>query len=122
MLKWSYASLPNREFDMLLFAYFLAMQMSHQEEAICKPGECLVKAETKAPVLQESLNNGHYIRLSDNSLWEIDPKDTALTQSWITPVEIIISPSQDPNYPYQLTNTLTGSTVHAKRVTNLPGK
>ncbi len=110
----------------LLIITFISMQMTHQDPSLqpCKPGKhCtsreIAKAETKSnPILQENLNNGHLIRLSDNSLWEINPKDTPITQSWITPVEIIATPSQDPNYPYQLTNSLTKSTVLARRVEN----
>ncbi len=66
--------------------------------------------------LDENLSSGHYIRLSDKSLWEIDPQDTPITQGWITPVEIQISQSSDTDYPYLLTNSLTGSSVRAKRV------
>jgi hypothetical protein len=69
----------------------------------------------KAPVLEENLKNGHMIRLSDNSLWEINPSDTPITQGWITPVEIIVTASKDPAYPYNLKNSLTGSTVRARK-------
>jgi hypothetical protein len=74
------------------------------------------------PVLQQSINSGHYIQLSDNSLWEISPSDTIITASWITPVEITIESSGNKAYPYKLTNTLTGSSVLARRATNLPEK
>ena len=66
-------------------------------------------------ILQDNLKSGSQIRLSDGSLWTIHPKDTIITQSWITPVEIIVSQSGDPNYPYKLTNSLTGSSVRAKK-------
>lgn len=72
-----------------------------------------------APILQENLKNGHYIRLSDLSLWEINSPDTPITQGWITPVEIKVSASQDPAYPYILTNTLTGSSVKARKATSI---
>lgn len=67
------------------------------------------------PALQENLKNGSFIRLSDDSLWEIRPTDTPITQGWITPVEIKVTQSDDSNYPYNLTNTLTGSTVKARQ-------
>lgn len=67
------------------------------------------------PILEENLKNGHMIRLSDNSLWEINPSDTPITQGWITPVEIKVSQSNDPVYPYNLKNSLTGSTVRARK-------
>lgn len=67
------------------------------------------------PILQENLQNGRYIGLSDRSIWEIHPADTPITQGWITPVEIKAAPSGDAKYPYTLTNSLTGSSVKAKR-------
>lgn len=67
------------------------------------------------PILQENLQSGRFIGLSDGSLWEINPDDTLITQSWITAVEIKAEPSGDAAYPYTLTNSLTGSSVKAKR-------
>lgn len=75
------------------------------------------KTPAKQPktILQENLKNGSFIRLSDDSLWEIDPVDTPITQGWITPVEVKVAPSNNQAYPYILTNTLTGSTVKARK-------
>ncbi len=72
------------------------------------------------PSISEIFGNGTYIRLSDDSLWKIDPHDTPITQSWITPVEIIVENKGTGEYPYQLTNTLTGSAVRAQSVKELP--
>lgn len=72
------------------------------------------------PTLQENLQSGRYLRLSDQSLWEIDRNDTPLTQGWITPVEIIVSQSGDSRYPYKLTNSLTGSSVKARKAGSVP--
>jgi len=72
------------------------------------------------PYLSESFYNGRYVRLSDDSLWNIRPQDTPITQSWISSVEILVEPSQNTDYPYKLTNTLTGSSVLAKKATALP--
>ncbi len=74
----------------------------------------------KTPVLEENLKNGSLIRLSDNSLWEINPTDTPITQGWITPVQIKVTSSDDSAYPYNLTNTLTGSTVKARKPLDKP--
>lgn len=70
---------------------------------------------TTAPILQEVLKGGRFIRLSDSSLWEVDPGDTPITQGWITPTEIKVGQSTDKDYPYSLTNNLTGSTVRARK-------
>ena len=70
--------------------------------------------ETRS-LLQENLINGRSIGLANGTLWHIAPQDTPLTQSWITPVDIVVSANDDPDYPYKLTNSLTGTTVHAKK-------
>ena len=86
-----------------------------------KREEPLAIANAAAPaVLQENLQSGRYIRLSDRTTWEINPEDTLITQSWITPAEILVSQSGDPVYPYKLTNSLTGSSVKAQKVTSVP--
>lgn len=72
------------------------------------------------PSISENFQNGAFIKLSDGSLWNIRPQDTPITQGWITSVEIMIAPSKDPEYPYKLTNTLTGSSVLAKKASALP--
>lgn len=87
---------------------------SRREEPLQSEGR-----ESQA-VLQENLQSGRYIRLSDRTTWEINPDDTILTQGWITPAEILVSQSGDSNYPYKLTNSLTGSSVKAQRVTSVP--
>lgn len=74
----------------------------------------------KLPFLQENLKGGHYIRLSDDSLWEIDPADTPISQGWITPVDIKVTAVNDPDFPFTLTNTLTSSTVKARKAIAVP--
>jgi hypothetical protein len=78
------------------------------------------KSVAKDPTLQENLKNGSYIRLSDGSLWNIRPNDVPVTQGWITPVEIKVSLSDDHQYPVKLTNTVTGSSVHARKASSVP--
>jgi hypothetical protein len=74
------------------------------------------KTAAKPAILEENLKNGSYIRLTDNSLWEINPADTPITQGWITPVEIKVTTTNDTSYPYTLTNSLTSSKVRARKV------
>lgn len=68
-----------------------------------------------SPVIEAVLKRGRFIRLSDETLWEIDPQDTLITQSWITPSEINVAENTDDDYPYSLTNSLTGSKVRARK-------
>lgn len=68
------------------------------------------------PVMEQNLNSGRVIKLSDNTYWEINPTDTPITQGWITAAEIQVKP--DPSnqvYPYILTNGITGSSVRARK-------
>jgi hypothetical protein len=87
------------------------------------PTAPVAAAKQKAPIIEENLNSGRYIRLSDKTLWEIHPSDTLLTQGWITPVEIKIErTNEDSNYPFTLTNTLTGSSVRARPTRTMNSK
>ncbi|MES2122613.1 MAG: hypothetical protein V4492_07550 [Chlamydiota bacterium] len=82
---------------------------------------CIMKAETlEAPKkgglsMSININNGQKLMLSDNSLWEVNPNDIDVASVWITPFPIQMSPSNDPQYPMLLTNTLTGVSVRARK-------
>jgi hypothetical protein len=78
------------------------------------------KQASKPASLQDNLQGGHYIRLTDGTLWEIRPTDTPISAGWITQVEIKMGQSGDPSYPVSLTNSLTGSTVWARKATSVP--
>ncbi len=71
-------------------------------------------------MLQENLRNGRYIRLANGSLWNIHPSDTNLAQGWITPVDIAVTQSGDPEYPFKLTNTVTGTSLRARKAQAIP--
>lgn len=85
-----------------------------------RPAPLLSRGEVLSATLEENLHSGRYIKLSDGTIWNIRPLDTPITQSWITPVEISVSSSSDATYPYTLTNSLTGSSVLARRVDSVP--
>jgi hypothetical protein len=72
------------------------------------------------PTISEVLGSGTYVKLSDGSLWKIHPGDVPITQGWITPVEIIVEQSGSSDYPYTLTNSLTGSKVRAQSANQVP--
>lgn len=72
--------------------------------------------------LEENLRNGAYIRLKNGTLWQIYPNDTNISFGWISAVTIIITKSGDPEYPYKLTNSLTKSSVKARKVTAIPSQ
>lgn len=76
--------------------------------------------KVKRPHISEVIGNGAYVKLSDDSIWLIHPQDRLITQSWLTPVQIIVSRSPNAQYPYALTNTLTKSEVRAAPVRKIP--
>ncbi len=69
------------------------------------------------PRVEENLRGGRFLRLSDETLWKIHPSDIPIVQGWITPVQLLFGETQLAEYPTKLTNTLTGSSVRAKKVT-----
>lgn len=77
----------------------------------------LSQAEKKqSPHIEENLRGGRFLRLSDGTLWKIHPSDIPLVQGWITPASLLIGETRLTEYPTKLTNTLTGSSVRAKRM------
>ena len=53
--------------------------------------------------------------LSDGSQWEVKPEDAYTAQSWFIPHAMKIEASNDPAYPYKITNQVTGSFVLVKK-------
>lgn len=80
----------------------------------------VLKVEPPAPTPQLSISiniqSGRQLQLSDGSLWDIAPDDINQAALWISPIPIEITPSNDPNYPQQLTNTVSKTSVKARRV------
>jgi len=74
------------------------------------------KSSGALPTLQQNMNNGSQLELSDGSIYEIAPSEQAKTLYWLSPVGMEISASNDPMYPYLVKNTLTGVSVRAKLV------
>lgn len=75
-----------------------------------------VSIATAPLTLQQNLQNGAQLEMSDGSIYEIAPSDRSKTTFWLTPIAMKITPSNDPMYPALLTNTLTGVSVRAKQV------
>jgi len=66
--------------------------------------------------VNEIIQGGKYLKLSDGSYWEIEPDAVPLTGSWLLAPTITITKSPDPAYPYHLTNTTSNTTVLAKKI------
>jgi len=72
------------------------------------------------PTLSENLMNSQYLRLSDGTLWNVRTEDVPIAQSWITPVEIEVGKSNNPFYPYKLTNKVSGTSILVRKADKLP--
>ncbi len=71
----------------------------------------------KPLTLSENRSEGKMIILSDGSRWQIAPEDVDRSSLWLTPFPIRIEKSDDnPQYPYKIINTYTGSSVHAQKI------
>ena len=90
------------------------------EEAQGIPTPTSIKAAPKRPVVEEVIQNGRYVKLSDQTSWEIYPADTIITQAWLSPSDILITQSGNGEYPYTLTNSQTGSSVRARKINQIP--
>ncbi|MBI3236840.1 MAG: hypothetical protein HYZ48_03970 [Chlamydiales bacterium] len=87
------------------------------------------KFELKTPQREEqntglflsiNIDGGKKLQLSDGTFWEIAPSDVATSSIWITPFPVRISNSTDPNYPFVLTNTISGVAVRARQASATP--
>jgi len=66
--------------------------------------------------LDENINGGAQLKLSDGSVYEIAPTDRSKATYWLTPFQLKLEPSGDPNYPVKITNLVTGVSVKGKKV------
>jgi|GEM_PF-865907 len=101
-------------------AYLTPNQRIALEEWANKNCNCPSKkpvSEEKNQGLYMSINidNGKEIQLSDNSIWEVDPRDYAISEAWLTSFPIKISPSDDPEYPFLLVNKITGVSIRVRK-------
>ncbi|HEX4840018.1 MAG TPA: hypothetical protein VFU89_06215 [Rhabdochlamydiaceae bacterium] len=73
-------------------------------------------AKTHPIYLEQNLQNGSQLMFNDGSIYEIAPADRAKTVLWLTPIEVTIEPSNDPNYPSKITNTRSKTSVNGKMI------
>ncbi len=70
--------------------------------------------------LSENLSNGSLLKLSDGSIYEVNPQDIPLSSLWITPFPMEVTMTSDPNYPFLLMNKNTNTMVHARKPQIIP--
>ncbi|NGX38422.1 MAG: hypothetical protein K1000chlam2_01595 [Chlamydiae bacterium] len=66
--------------------------------------------------LSLNIDEGKYLQLSDGSTYEIDPDDRLYSSYWITPFPLMISKSDNSEYPVRITNLNTDTGVNGKQV------
>lgn len=71
------------------------------------------------PTISEVMHSGKYLKLTDHSVWEIDPSDRPVVQGWLTPAKIKVKTGSDPEYPFLLVNQDTKTRVKAKKIAPL---
>lgn len=64
------------------------------------------------------IDSGNFIRLEDDSLWQVNPIDRIICRLWLYTEEIVVVESQNPTYPYSLINTDDGEKVEAKLISD----
>jgi hypothetical protein len=99
------------------------VEANYGAQGSAAPSAVPIKPSTKAqrkPTIEENLQGGRYLRLSDRTMWEIHPDDRNLVQGWLGPSEIDVAPSTNPEYSHTLTNVLTGTTIRARQVSEIP--
>jgi len=72
------------------------------------------------PSISGVSSDGNFIKLEDGTNWQIYPEDKPISSGWLTPAPIKVEYQGEGDYPYNLTNTVTESTVRARKITHIP--
>ena len=71
----------------------------------------------KTLTVSEVLQNGRYLQLNDGSFWQVHPESIPIAGSWILAPDVTVARSTDPIYTYKITNTVSQTTILAKKIT-----
>lgn len=80
----------------------------------------VLKEETSEPsslYLSLNLGNGKILQLSDGSYYQVAPDDVIYSSLWIIPFDVILTQSEDPDFPLLFNNRTTGTSVRVKPLT-----
>ncbi|MCH9612293.1 MAG: hypothetical protein S4CHLAM102_07790 [Chlamydiia bacterium] len=59
--------------------------------------------------------NGRYVILKDQSRWEVrSGHDRQIAGAWLAPTQVVLKKSNDPVWPYMMTNINTRSTIYVR--------
>lgn len=65
--------------------------------------------------VSENLDGGAKLQLSNGDTYEVHPSDRDISSAWLLPSNISIAPNKDPQYPINLTNTVSKTTVRTRK-------
>lgn len=104
----------------LAFLSFFSCQSNKKEKTsallIANPSGDASQSNIHSSV-SENLHGGKILVLNDKSIWIIRDQDQVIASGWIGPSDIYITKSQNPEFPFVLTNASTKSKVLAKKGT-----
>ena len=122
-MVWGCTSRPYTE-ESVIKAQQTAPPSSVQRPAIVFVPPPAAAPTNSSPQNYASLNLKHWIAklsdagkvvvLDDGSVWEIDPAYRSRTAVWAITQEIEVTPSVNPEYPYQLANAVTSEVVNGR--------
>ena len=94
---------------------WLSTQLGNNQQAATPPTS---EADSVERYLSENIQGGRVLRLSDNTMWEVNPDDITISRIWLFPFPVKIEADQvaNPAYPYKFTNLRTGTTIHVKKL------
>jgi len=90
-------------------ADWLAEHMGQQQQTTASD-------DRKELYMSENIEGGKFVRLSDNTLWEVDPIDLSRSKIWLFPFPVRIRKNGRQDFPYTITNMNTGSKVDVRQV------
>src|SRR3989344_9704455 len=96
------------------------LDTNYQKKANQQAAKPSAVVSSNLPTLSENLMNSKYLKLSDDTLWNIRPEHVPSAQGWIAPVPIEVGHSTNPFFPVKLTNKVSGSSVMARKADRLP--
>ncbi|MCH9613236.1 MAG: hypothetical protein SP1CHLAM54_02340 [Chlamydiia bacterium] len=94
-----------------------------KEEHVAATSPTQTQRETQSTVkvqkltMQENLQGGKLLKLSDGSIWQVNPSDLNISRIWLFPFEVEITrdPTSD-SYPYMMKNLSTGTSVNVRKL------
>lgn len=70
--------------------------------------------------LNLNLQGGRVLQLSNGTLWEVNPADLLISNGWILPCTITLSPNTNSDFPFTLRNTSSKEQVRVRQAAPPP--